>query len=353
MGEKRMKILLTGGSGFIGCQLAQAATRLGHRVTVTAALNNDVERERCEVLRQAGIAVVPVRLEETAKLARALENQDAVIHLAAAQHEAREPESYFHAINVAGTRNLIELAIQAGVRRFVHGSTIGVYGGASGSGVLDETSALAPDNAYGRTKAQAEAVVREYAGRIETCIVRISETYGVGDMRLLKLFRAIAHGRYFTLGDGQNAHQLIYVDDLVQGLLAAASAPAAAGATIVLAGAQTVTTDEMVIAIRRALGKADCDAGLHLPLWPFDIAAFLMEKILSPLGIEPPLHRRRLDFFRKSFRFSTATAERLLGIRAATSFADGARLTGEWYRRSGLLDGDPNPEPSPPPQPSC
>jgi nucleoside-diphosphate-sugar epimerase len=58
---------------------------------------------------------------------------------------------------------------------------------------------------------------------------------------------------------------------------------------------------------------------------------------MSPLGLKPPLHRRRLDFFRKSFRFSTAKAERLLGFRATTSFTEGARRTADWYRANGFL----------------
>jgi nucleoside-diphosphate-sugar epimerase len=62
-----------------------------------------------------------------------------------------------------------------------------------------------------------------------------------------------------------------------------------------------------------------------------------MEQTLGPLGLKPPLHRRRLDFFRKSFRFSTAAAEQLLDFRAETSFTDGARRTAQWYRARGLL----------------
>jgi hypothetical protein len=62
---------------------------------------------------------------------------------------------------------------------------------------------------------------------------------------------------------------------------------------------------------------------------------------MPPLGMRPLLHQRRLDFFRKSFQFSAAAAERVLGFRAATSFAAGARLTAEWYRSQGLLAAPP------------
>jgi dihydroflavonol-4-reductase len=62
-----------------------------------------------------------------------------------------------------------------------------------------------------------------------------------------------------------------------------------------------------------------------------------LESTMSPLGLKPPLHRRRLDFFRKSFRFSTEKAARLLGFNAATTFAAGARATAQWYRANAYL----------------
>lgn len=330
-----MKIFLTGGTGFIGSQLAQYARRAGHEVTVASPINNAVEKARCDLLASAGLAVVEAALDDTARLRTALPGHDAIIHLAAAQHEAEAPESHFHKVNVEGTRNLLTLAVECGVPRFVHGSTIGVYGHAS-KGVLDEDSPLAPDNPYGRTKAQAERVVHEFRDRLQTAIVRISETYGPADWRLLKLFKAIQSGRYVTLGDGRNERQLIYVDDLCRALLLAAHSPLAVGQTIILAGDERLTTNEMVAAICSALGKPP--AARHLPLWPFDVAAVMCETCLPPLGLKPPLHRRRLDFFRKSFRFSTERATRTLQFQPEVPFADGARRTAQWYRTTGLLN---------------
>ncbi len=332
------RLFLTGGSGFIGSQLARLAIERGHGVTVTSAVNTAAERQRVEWLVQSGIRVLIASLDDRERLEAALAGHDVIIHLAAAQHEAHAPESHFFRVNVEGTRALMEAALRAGVARFVHGSTIGVYGAARG-GVLDESSPLAPDNPYGRTKAQAEQVVRSFAARLQTSIVRISETYGPGDRRLLKLFRAIAQGRDRTLGSGRNEHQLIYVDDLSEGLLRAAVAPAAVGETIVLAGEERLTTDDMVAAIASAVGTAR--RARHVPLWPFALAAGVLETAFKPLGRTPPLHRRRLDFFRKSFRFSTARAQEMLGFKASVPFAEGARRTAAWYRAHGLLDAAP------------
>ncbi len=329
-----MRIFLTGGSGFIGSRLAPMAVKAGHAVTVVTAVNNATERARCDALVKSGIQVVVAPLEDSAVVARELRGTDTVIHLAAAQHEAQAPESHFYQVNVENTRRLLDLAARAGVRRFVHGRTIGVYGSAAG-GTLDEDSPLAPDNPYGRTKAAAELVVRQFEAAMEWCIVRISETYGPGDLRLLKLFRGVRTGRYLTVGSGENLHQLIYVEDLARGLLVACAAPAMRGQTVVLAGSEHITTNAMVGAIGAAVGSRR--RVLHAPLWPFIAAAAVFEQTFSPLGLKPPLHRRRLDFFRKSFSFSTARAQELLGFRPQIDFQEGARLSAAWYRENNLL----------------
>jgi dihydroflavonol-4-reductase len=328
------RIFLTGGTGFIGSQLAQFAVREGHDVTVASPVNNEAEKFRCDMLERNGIRIVEAALEDVPRIRDAMAGHTAVIHLAAAQHEAEAPERYFRKVNVEGTRSLLTMAAEEGVQRFVHGSTIGVYGDAR-RGVLDELSPLSPDNPYGRTKAEAERVVKEFADRLEVTIVRISETYGPSDLRLLKLFRAIKRGRYVTLGSGLNERQLIYVEDLCRALLAASHAPAAAGQTMILAGSERLTTDEMVASICAAVGKPPHTA--HVPLWPFNVAAKMCETVLPPLGIKPPLHSRRLDFVRKSFRFSTERATRLLGFAPKVPFAEGAQLTAEWYQKTGFL----------------
>ncbi len=329
-----MKILITGGTGFIGSRLALEARGRGHEIVVAGQLNSDPERTRAEELQNAGIRVDQGPLQDPAYAQRVVDGCDTVIHLAAAQHEANVPDEYFFDVNVNGTQTLLDASKSAGVRRFVYGSSIGVYGDASGQ-ILDENTPPRPVNVYGRSKLRAEEVVRSYAQALQISIVRISETYGPGDFRLLKLFRALNRGRFFIIGSGLNRRQVIHVRDLARGLLLAATSPAAVGETFVMAGAQIMTTREMVREVAGALDRAP--PSLRVPMWPFLAAAICFERTLSPLGIQPPLHRRRLDFFRKSFVFSTVKAQQLLGFTPALSFADGARETAAWYRDQGYL----------------
>jgi PAS domain S-box-containing protein len=333
-----MKLLITGGTGFIGSRLSVSARAAGHDIVVIGLTNTPAESDRLEELRTLGIDVRIGSLQDPAFVRSALEGCDAVIHLAAAQHEANVPDDYFRKVNVEGTRILLNECMHAGVKRFVYGSTIGVYGSAS-TAALDEDSPTRPTNIYGITKLEAENLVRSHADRLDITVIRISETYGPGDLRLLKLFKAVQSGWFAMIGDGLNRRQPIHVQDLVRGLLLAVEHPAAIGQTLLLAGPKPLTTREMVRDVAAALNRPLRNIGV--PMWPMWLAAQALEHTLKPLGIQPPLHRRRLDFFRTSFWFSIAKAKRLIGFEPMIPFAVGARDTAGWYRREGLLEPAP------------
>jgi nucleoside-diphosphate-sugar epimerase len=329
-----MRMLITGATGFIGSRLAMHARRAGIDVLATGRAEIDVERERLLELRAAEVPVEIGALDDVGFVRRLVRDRTIVIHLAAAQHESHMPAAYFRRVNVDVVQQLLEECRSAGIRRFVYGSTMGVYGDASAP-QLDEQSEVRPENPYQETKLEAEALVRARGCDFDTAIVRIAETYGPGDWRLLKLFRGIERGHFFMIGAGANRRQCIHVNDLVRGLMLAAEHPSAVGETFIMAGREVMTTNEMVERIATVLDRKP--PRIRLPLWPFLAAATVMEATLQPLRIHPPLHRRRLDFFRRSFVFSTVKAQRLLGFTPEIDFQSGAADTARWYRSRGLL----------------
>ena len=328
------RLLVTGATGFIGCRLAMHAHRAGLDIVATGRTQIPVEHTRAEELRRNGVRFEAGVLEDETFMASLLRGRTAVIHLAAAQHESNMPEAYFHATNADGTERMLRLCANAGVQRFVYGSSIGVYG-ESGKEVLDESSPLRPDNMYTRSKAAAERAVRAHRSAMETCIARIGETYGPGDYRLLKLFRSISQHRFLMIGEGMNQRQCIHVQDLIRALLLAAQHPRAAGETFIFAGPRAITTKEMVSCIANAVGVEPPHR--HVPMRPFLTAARIMESVLPRLHISAPLNTRRLDFFRKSLVFSTSKAYSLLGFRPEIDFREGAVDTAAWYCRQGDL----------------
>lgn len=328
------RTLITGATGFIGCRLAELWHAQGRPVLATGLVRGGIEEQRAAGLRQAGVPLLEGDLAEAGTLEQALDDVDTVIHLAAAQHEANVGEDYFVKVNVEATRGLLERCEARGIRRFFYASSIGVYGVNDEPG-LDEHTKLAPDNAYGRSKAAAEAMLRERAGDVRVFIGRIGETYGPWDMRLHKLYAGIGKGRFWLVGDGGNLHQPIYVDDLGLAIDKLVTTAEAERVPVNLCGDAAVTTREMCESIAASIGTQL--SRWRIPMWPMLLAAVSMESTLGKAGIQPPLHRRRLDFFRKSLSFSTTLRDRLLSLPPQMTFREGAEKTAAWYRDNGWL----------------
>ena len=329
-----MNVLITGGTGFIGSRLALRCLEKGQNVRVLGQENTDAETENKELITSKGAEVISASVTDKKSVLAALDRIDIVYHLAAAQHEANVPDQIFWDVNVTGTKNVLEGSVDTGVKRFIHGSTIGVYGSGA-EGQLNEQSTLRPDNIYGKTKFEGEKVVLAFKENLPVVIIRISETYGPGDRRLLKLFKAIQKNTFFTIGNGGNKHHLIYIDDLIDGFFLCNDSLEANGEIFVLAGKDILTTNDMVRVIAETLEKKP--PKFHAPFLPFLWIAIVMETVLRPIGIQPPLHRRRLDFFKKNLYFSKDKTKSVLNFYPKYTFAEGARRTADWYMKKGLL----------------
>jgi dihydroflavonol-4-reductase len=170
---------------------------------------------------------------------------------------------------------------------------------------------------------------------VEVVIARPTGIYGPGDRRLLKLFRGVARRRFVILGDGRIFYHLTYIDDLVEGFRLCGEVPGAAGRTYILAGGQVTTLNELTEIIARQAGVKP--PSLHLPVWPFWCAGAACEALCAPFGFEPPIYRRRVDFFTKSRAFDITRAREELGYAPRVGLLEGSRLTLDWYRKSGWL----------------
>jgi nucleoside-diphosphate-sugar epimerase len=211
----------------------------------------------------------------------------------------------------------------------VHGD---VEGPAAG-----EDAPLRPGDVYQWSKLEGESVARAEAARsgIELVIARPSGIYGPGDRRLLKLFRGVARRRFVVLGRGEIFYHLTFIDDLVEGFRLCGEVPQAAGRTYILAGGEVTTLNELVRRIAAEAGVAP--PRLRLPVWPVWLAGAACEALCAPLRIEPPLYRRRVDFFTKSRAFDITRARTELGYAPQVGLQDGIRRTLAWYREAGWI----------------
>jgi nucleoside-diphosphate-sugar epimerase len=332
-----VKLLVTGGTGFIGSHLAEEGRRRGAEVVVLGLTDRPEERANADLLARQGVAVVPGSITDADLCEQAMRGVTHVFHLAVAMREGGKSDEFFERVNLEGTRRLLEAAGAGKVERFVYCGTIGIYGHRA-PGITTEASPLHPGNIYERTKVAAEALVRELAParRLPYTILRPADVYGPRDQRLLKLFKGVNAGRFPLFGDGSGRRHMVYVDDVVSAFFAACEQRSAVGEGMIVAGPRPCTLRELIEEVRRATGSPRF--GRRLPLAPMLAAAALVEDVCQALKVDPPIYRRRMDFFTSDSAFDTTRARQLLGWAPKVELDEGVRRTYEDYRRSGSLN---------------
>jgi nucleoside-diphosphate-sugar epimerase len=327
-----MRALVTGATGFTGGHLARALRRQGRDVRAIVRTDDG----RAAALAAEGIEVCHGDLRDAGSLRRALGGIDIVYNIGANYRQASAGRDDYYAVNATAVATLVELAAATGVRRVVHCSTVGVHGDVEHP-PANEDAPLRPGDEYQRSKLEGERLGREAAEghHVELVIARPTGIYGPGDRRLLKLFRGVSRRTFITLGSGDIYYHLTYVDDLVEGFRLCGEIPRAAGRTYILAGGEVTLLNQLVRRIAAAAGVRP--PSLRVPVWPFWVAGALCEAVCVPLRIEPPLYRRRVDFFTKNRAFDIARARQELGYSPQVGLDEGIRRTLAWYREQGWL----------------
>jgi len=249
--EPRSRVLVTGGAGFIGRRLARSLAREGHEVTIIDL----------RPFQDAEIASLIGDIRVTSDVARAVQpGVDAIFHLAALTSVVdtiKDPAGTY-ATNVTGTFNLLEAAREAEVKSFMLASTNAVVGNV-GDAVITERAPMRPLSPYGATKAAGEMLLSAYAScyGIIGAALRFSNVYGPGmsekDSFIPRLMRAARDGEGVQVrGDGTMLRDVVHVDDVVQGLLAAWRARHTG--PLILGSGQSVSVNDMVETARRVTG---------------------------------------------------------------------------------------------------
>jgi dihydroflavonol-4-reductase len=332
-----VRLLVTGGTGFIGSHLAEEGRRRGAEVVVLGLTDRPEERANAELLSGMGAEVLPGSITDPKLCREAMKGATHVFHLAVAMREGGKSDEFFESINLDGTRHLLEAASVQRVQRFVYCSTIGIYGHRA-PGITREESPLAPGNIYERTKVSAERLVREFAEKcnLPAVVLRPADVYGPRDQRLLKLFKGVSRGRFPLFGSGEGRRHMVYVDDVVSAFFQACDRDEALGEGLIIAGPRSCTLGELLDEITRATGSKRY--GVRLPLAPMLLLAGVVEDACAAVKIDPPIYRRRMDFFHSDSEFDTSRARRVLKWKPQVELRDGIRRTLEAYRRDGWLE---------------
>lgn len=316
-----MKVLVTGGTGFLGRHLGRALLERGDRPYLMG-------RDFGPTAELVGAGAVAVRadLRDREAVVAACAGVDAVVH-AGALSAPWGPRDEFQSINVGGTEHVIEGCRAHGVARLVHVSSPSVT--FDGRDVRDQTEdAPYPRrfaSVYSLTKKVAEDRVNA-ARDVPSVILRPKAIFGPGDRALLpRLVAAARAGRLPRVGDGKNRVDLTYVENVVRSILLAIESTAAVGRTY------TITNDEHVPlwdAIRDVLQRLGVPARPRpVPLPVVLAAAAVMEARAAVTGREPTLTRYSAAILARTQTYDISAAKRDLRYAPETSVAEGIERT--------------------------
>jgi nucleoside-diphosphate-sugar epimerase len=331
-GLRGQTVLVTGATGFTGSLLTRKLANAG-------AVVHAIARPSSSTAALDGLGVRWFRGEvfDPAVVAESMRGVSYVFHLAAAYREAKADEAANRNVHVESTRLLARTASTLpGFRRFVHVSTVGVHGHIEHP-PANEDSAFRPGDVYQQTKAEAELWLRDF-GRLAGLpftVIRPAAIYGPGDRRLLKVFRMAAWPVFPILGSGRSLYHLVHVDDLTSAMLLAATRQAAAGQVFICGSSEPITLEQIARTIAGELGRTP--RIVRIPAGPFFLLADACEAICRPLGLEPPLYRRRVAFYTKDRAFDVRKMRDVLGYTCRYSNEVGLAETARWYVQNGWL----------------
>jgi nucleoside-diphosphate-sugar epimerase len=320
-------VAVTGATGFIGSRLCHLLSSRG--ITTRAIVRGPASP-------RPGVEQVIAPLDGATRLARALAGVRTVVHLAGRAHVLREsaadPAAAFREVNVEGTRRLVEAAAAAGVARVILLSSIAAVATTARERVTDATPP-APDTAYGRSKLEAEAVVRATCegDGLGYVILRAPMVFGPGMKgNPLRLFRLVDRGVPVPVGSARNERSTMYVDNLAAAVASTLDLPTETRETFVVGDSPPVSSADLVREIARALGRpvrllpipyvvmrgAGRVGDALARVVPFSLTSDAVERLFGSLAVDHS-------------RFARAT-----GYVPPQSRSEAMLLTAAWYRRT-------------------
>jgi nucleoside-diphosphate-sugar epimerase len=335
-----MEILITGGNGLVGHHLITALQQ--HGITALQQHGGSVRvlvlpPEDTTWLKARGVAVYRGDICQPGTLTAPMRSVDTVFHLAAL-HGVWRPLQDYYAVNVAGTAHVCRAALAAGVRRFVHVSSWMAYGMVPGRPVSEDFPLAPWHDPYWVTKAEGDKLVQRMIAQeqLPAVIIRPGTIFGPGDrLNFGRIADRLRTGKGLIVGSGRNALPLVYVTDMVQGLLLAVEHERAVGQAYNITNDQPLTQKEFLCAVAQEIGARP--PRLHVPYRALYASAYIAEQAARLTHAQHPLLTRHgVDLFGIDNRHAIEKARRELGYRPRVPLREGVRLAAAWYRQQHL-----------------
>jgi UDP-glucose 4-epimerase len=317
MNETYDSVLVTGGAGFIGSELVHQLAGKGHKVTIVDNLVNG-KRENVEDLLGDTVELVIADIRDIESMKRCIQKADVIFHLAClgVRHSIHSPREN-HEVNASATLELLFLARQAGVKRFVYVSSSEVYGCVRWV-PMNEDHPTFPRTIYGASKLAGECYTRAFheTYRYPTVIVRPFNTYGQrchhegdsGEVIPKFILRAMAGQPMIIFGDGKQTRDFIHVSDTARGILEIGLSDQTIGRTINIGNGYELSINALASKIKSVLGLTDAKVVYDNPR-PGDVLRLFAD---------------------------TTTAQSLIGLKPRINLTEGITRLWDWYLQKGI-----------------
>jgi nucleoside-diphosphate-sugar epimerase len=345
-----MKVLVTGGSGFLGSHIVEQLVAQGHDVRALVRKSSDTKFLLSLGSVDAGgaargngsakhgrVELAYGAIEDAVAVAEAVKGVDAIIH-SAGLVKARSP-SEFRQTNVMGTQNLIDAARKNApdLKRFVLVSSLAAVGPSHDGKPVDGAGTPGPVTHYGRSKLDAERAVLAAKGELPVVILRPAAIYGPRDNEVFAFFQAVSRGILPTIGNGESTMSMIYGADCAEACVKALTADVPSGSTYFVDDGVAHGFRSMLEQIEEALGKK-AKLRINLPFPVVYAMAFGSEMFGKLTNKAVMLNRDKMNEIRQPhWVCSSEKTQAALGWTPRTNLREGTAITAKWYRDNNWL----------------
>ncbi len=315
-----MKAFVTGATGFIGSHLCEELVRRGYKVTCLVR-----EKSNLKWIENIDLKLVTGDCEIIESLLDAVTDVNYVFHLAGLTKACSEKD--FFCANSKGTENLIRAVVEKNpkLERFIYLSSLAAVGPSNNGSSLREYAEPRHLSSYGRSKLEGEKVVLKHSDLVPVTILRPSAVYGPRDKDLFVFFKMLKKGIFPYWG--KCYYSLLYIDDLIQGIILAAESKKAEGKIYFLSDSKCYANEEIVKAISSALETKA--VRLRVPKFIMPFFAYIGEKI-NRQGI---INRDKMSELSHSYwTCDIKKAREELGFIPKVGIKEGMKWTADWYR---------------------
>jgi len=316
-----MKALVTGATGFIGSSLVRELVKRDYEVTCLARKTSNLR-----YLEGLAVSIVYGDCTDRDSLRQISEPFSYVFHLAGLTKTKKEDD--FFAVNAKGTENLLNALSANGqpVKRFLYMSSLAAAGPSCEGAPIDETAEPRPVSVYGASKLKGEQVTMAHKDRMPVSVIRPPAVYGPRDRDFFLFFKMVRRGFYPYWG--KCYYSLLYVDDLVHGLITAAESNEAAGKIYFLSDGRIYSNDDVVYEIMQAMDTKAVRLRIPAPL--MNLFAKISERLADGATIINSDKLREIKH--RHWTCNSKKAENDLGFAPKVTLKEGIKWTADWYK---------------------